>query len=82
MSAPIVAFADRARRMPESVVERLDAASVAVVTLDREADRLRRLGLDAAADRCRTERRYWNFVRALHDIATRRERVSPWEGLA
>ena len=67
--SPVTTLSDRARRLPAEPAGRLDAAETAVASLERERERLCRLGLAPAIERCESERRYWTFVRAIVRIA-------------
>ena len=69
MRPPLTAASDRARPMPQAAAERLDAIGAALATLDGEQRRLERLGFELPLARCHQERRYWEFLRALHQVA-------------
>lgn len=69
MRPPLSAASDRTRPMPADPGERLDAIGAALVTLDGEQRRLERLGFELPLARCHQERRYWEFLRALHHVA-------------
>lgn len=57
---------NRARRaVPPTHGERELAIRSAVAQLDREYERLARMGMFRQADACRRERRYWEFVGAV-----------------
>jgi len=56
--------------MPAHAGARLDEAERARVSLATEERRLARLGLEPAAERCRLQRRYWEFVAALMTLET------------
>lgn len=57
------------RPMPLSDTQRELAIRTAVEQLDREYERLARMGLYRQADACRRERRYWEFVGAVLRLA-------------
>ncbi len=63
--APITPSSDVEREMPVAVGARVDALDAALLTLVAEERRLKRLGLDLAVRRCREQRRYWEFLRAV-----------------
>jgi hypothetical protein len=65
---PITASADPRREMPAGAGSRHDGIDAALATLAAEEQRLARLGLELPMARCREQRRYWNFLRALHAL--------------
>jgi hypothetical protein len=69
LRGPLPSIADPRRDMPEAAAAREDAADAALWVLAAETSRLERLGLSAAAGRCREARRYWSFMRALVAVA-------------
>jgi hypothetical protein len=73
---PIVPSADRERDIPSGPGARLDRLEAAAAALRQEERRLERLGLAVAADRCRRELRYWEFLRALFSMAEAGPRLS------
>jgi hypothetical protein len=52
-------------RMPQASGARLDRVEAAIRSLAAEARRLDRCGLEGPASECRTQLRYWQFVRAI-----------------
>lgn len=64
-STPATTASDPCRELPAAESARLDALEAAVATLREEERRLARLGLDLALRRCREQRRYWEFLRAV-----------------
>lgn len=69
MRAPLTPASDRAGSMPQHRDERLDRITAALRSLEGEQRRLERLGLELPLARCHAERRYWEFLRALHAVA-------------
>jgi len=69
MRTPLTSASDRNRAMPLSIDERRDRIGTALATLDREQRRLELLGLETPLARCHEERRYWSFLRAIHNVA-------------
>jgi hypothetical protein len=63
--APVSGVSDPGRDVPGAEGARLDALDAAIATLGEEERRLSRLGLELALRRCREERRYWEFLRAV-----------------
>ena len=61
--------AERSRPIPTAAIERGFEIEAAVATLRSEELRLERIGLEWPLARCREQRRYWEFVGALHAIA-------------
>lgn len=51
--------------MPLHTADRLDRVETALRSLDREEQRLLRLGFEIPLLRCREQRRYWEFVRGV-----------------
>jgi hypothetical protein len=66
--APLTSSADPGRTIPDSSEERSWQISAALETLDREEQRLGRLGFELPLARCREQRRFWEFVRAIHTL--------------
>jgi hypothetical protein len=64
-----VPSADTAREIPAQSGARFDRIAAAAAALRDEERRLDRLGLADAADRCRRQLRYWEFLHALFTIA-------------
>ncbi len=71
MSAPrpVTPAADRRAALPAGLDQRLDHIARARATLAEEARRLERIGFEDPLCRCREERRYWDFLAALHAMA-------------
>ena len=65
---PITASADPRREMPAAAGSRHDRIDLALATLAAEERRLARLGLELPMARCREQRRFWSFLRALHTL--------------
>lgn len=65
---PFTASADTRREIPGTDAARLDRIAAAIASLREEERRLARLGLDAAARRCREQRRYWEFLGAVFSL--------------
>ena len=65
MHAPLTASSDVTRSMPESALAQLDAARVAVSSLEGEQRRLARLGFEVPMARCHQQLRYWRFVESV-----------------
>lgn len=65
LGTPCTVASDPRRAMPPHAGTRLDEAERARASLAAEERRLARLGLEPAAQRCRLQRRYWDFVVAL-----------------
>jgi hypothetical protein len=67
--------------MPESTAAKRDAIEVALASLAREERRLRQLGLQSPLARCRQQKRYWEFLRAVlavsDDAQSRRAAARP-----
>jgi hypothetical protein len=63
---PVTAVSDRRRAMPRTAGARRDVIGIALASLREEERRLERLGLAPALARCRAERRYWQFLDAVH----------------
>ena len=66
--APFTPSSDTRAPIPDHAGARLDRIESAVATLAAEERRLNRLGLEAAARRCREQRRYWEFLAALFTL--------------
>lgn len=64
--APVTGVADRGRPRPAAAADRRAAIDAALASLRAEERRLERLGLGPALARCRAERRYWQFLSAVH----------------
>jgi len=64
----LTASADPARAMPEGRDEREWAIEAALQSLERERCRLAAMGFELALGRCREQRRFWEFVRAIHAL--------------
>jgi hypothetical protein len=60
--------ADLHATMPQHSGTRLDRLNVAIVSLQSEARRLERLGLETPLTECRRQLRYCEFVRALFTL--------------
>ena len=71
LGTPCTSAADPRRVMPGHPGTRLDEAERARVSLAAEERRLSRLGLEPAAQRCRLQRRYWDFVVAVLALEAR-----------
>jgi hypothetical protein len=56
--------------MPVSIEARRDAIERAQRSLDHEARRLQRIGFETPLERCQEERRFWNFLAAVHADGT------------
>jgi len=65
----LVPVADPRRPMPERPAERGWAIESALQALDAEQRRLERLGFELPLARCREQRRFWEFVHAVHAMA-------------
>lgn len=65
----ITASADPQREIPACAGNRGDRIEAALATLTAEEARLTRLGLDAPVARCREQRRYWTFLRAVFSMS-------------
>ncbi len=61
--------AELSRVIPATAGERGYAIQAAVETLRHEERRLARIGLEWPLASCREQRRYWEFVGALHTMA-------------
>jgi hypothetical protein len=61
--------ADTAALMPAGMGARMDRVQAAVAVLREEERRLERLGLEEAQTRCREQRRYWEFLAAVFEVA-------------
>jgi len=60
--------ADVLRALPATPGARLDDAHAALASLRAEERRLERLGLEDALQRCREQKRYWEFLAALFSL--------------
>jgi hypothetical protein len=69
MRLPATPAADPRRAMPEGTASRRDAIEIALASLAREERRLRQLGFQAPLARCRQQRRYWEFLRAVFAVS-------------
>jgi hypothetical protein len=69
--------AELSRSIPAAAIERGFEIDAAVATLRGEERRLQRIGLEWPLARCREQRRYWEFVGALHAMAEH-EGVTRW----
>jgi hypothetical protein len=65
----VTAAADRRAELPEGFDRRLDHIARARVSLAEEMRRLEQIGFELPLARCREERRYWDFLGALHAMA-------------
>lgn len=63
--SPLTASADPRREIPAGAGRRHDRIDSALATLAAEELRLARLALELPMARCREQRRYWTFLRAL-----------------
>jgi hypothetical protein len=70
--AALTATADPAREIPATDAARLDRIEAALDSLRAEERRLERLGLVPALARCRQQRRYWEFLRAMFQLPAER----------
>lgn len=66
---PVTPAADRAAALPATLEQRLDHIDRARAALADEARRLERIGFEDPLSRCHEERRYWNFLAAVHAMA-------------
>lgn len=57
--------ADLRREIPSGAGSREDRIAAALATLAAEEQRLERMGLVLPLQRCRAQRRYWTFLRAV-----------------
>ncbi len=71
MTRPLTATPDPRREMPAGEGARLDQLDAALASLRDEERRLERLGLELALRRCREQRRYWEFLRAVMTMPRR-----------
>lgn len=78
MRAPLTGPSNRAAVMPEVAADRLDRIEAALGSLDGERRRLERLGFELPLARCHQERRYWEFLRALHVVAAGEPESGAW----
>lgn len=65
---PVTSSSDRRADLPGDVEERRAHIERALVSLDGEARRVERLGLEDPQVRCAAERRYWAFLAAVHAV--------------
>jgi hypothetical protein len=65
---PLTASADRGAEMPAGFMPRIDHIARAQSSLAEESRRLERLGFEDPLRRCHEERRYWNFLAAVHGM--------------
>jgi hypothetical protein len=63
------ASSDSSHEIPEHPGARFDRIHAAIATLREEEQRLNRVGLSAAARRCRQQLRYWEFIGSLFAVA-------------
>lgn len=77
MRSPLARLADRTANVPASATERLDVARGTVAALRVEERRLEQLGIEPALTRCRAELRYWSFVHATLQVASRNRTALP-----
>jgi len=66
---PVTFAADRDASLPATLEQRLDHIERARASLAAEARRLERIGFEDPLRRCHEERRYWNFLAAVHGMA-------------
>jgi hypothetical protein len=66
--APLTGSADPGAEIPDGAGSRRDRIDAALATLAGEELRLTRLGLAAPIARCRQQRRFWTFLRALFSL--------------
>ena len=66
--ASLTTSADLARAIPRSVDEREWVIEAALASLEQEERRLAALGFEVPLARCRDQRRFWEFVRAIHAL--------------
>jgi len=66
---PITTTSDRTRELPALHEERVETILRARASLAAEEHRLSRLALEPALARCRDERRYWEFLHAVFQLA-------------
>jgi hypothetical protein len=64
--AAVTPSSDPMRAIPGSPGERRLAIDAALSSIAHEEHRLERLGFEWPLARCREQRRYWQFVAALH----------------
>jgi len=75
---PFTPSSDTRAPIPDHAGARLDRIASAVATLAAEERRLHRLGLEAAERRCREQRRYWEFLRAVNGLADAPAQEPAW----
>jgi hypothetical protein len=66
---PVTRAADRRAPMPSDLETRIDHIDRAQASLADETRRLERIGFEDPLRRCHEERRYWNFLAAVHAMA-------------
>lgn len=66
--APLTGSADPGAEIPDGAGSRRDRIDAALATLAGEELRLMRLGFAAPIARCREQRRFWTFLRALFSL--------------
>jgi hypothetical protein len=79
--SPLTASADPRREMPAGAGSRHDRIDAALETLAAEELRLARLGLEQPCARCREQRRYWTFLRALFSLTEAAPARRPHSGI-
>jgi hypothetical protein len=62
--------ADRGAAVPATLEQRLDHIDRARASLAEESRRLERIGFEDPLRRCHEELRYWDFLAAVHGMAT------------
>jgi hypothetical protein len=65
---PLTPSSDRRAEIPPDVDGRRNHIERALTSLDHEARRVERLGLEDPQVRCEQERRYWAFLAAVHAV--------------
>ena len=68
-SRPVTFAADRRSALPATLERRLDHIEHARASLAAEVRRLERIGFEDPLRRCHEERRYWDFLAAVHGMA-------------
>lgn len=66
---PLTRAADRGAALPATLEQRLDHIDRARASLAEESRRLQRIGFEDPLRRCHEERRYWDFLAAVHGMA-------------
>jgi hypothetical protein len=64
----LVPSAETSAAIPNHAGARIDRLEAAIRSLKQEARRLERLGLEHALLECRTQLRYWQFLKALFTL--------------